>query len=206
MADFVGVDVQERTCAAVGCMNIVASQRRGRPRRFCDNCRPPTYVLRQHDPRDCLSCGVAFHPSDARQVYCSRACRPRPLHVVQAKPKRVCLRCATQDIEPDRWYCPACRRANKRDHRRRQKARLRNARVAEQVSFAAVCERDRWRCQLCRRRVSKTRPYPDPMSPSLDHVVPLADGGTHTMANAQLAHLRCNVAKSDGGTQQLALM
>jgi 5-methylcytosine-specific restriction endonuclease McrA len=49
--------------------------------------------------------------------------------------------------------------------------------------------------------------WPHPKSASLDHVVPLIDGGEHTYANVQLAHLACNVGKRDGGhPQQLALV
>lgn len=33
------------------------------------------------------------------------------------------------------------------------------------------------------------------MSVSLDHVVPLSQGGAHDPANVQLAHLTCNVRK-----------
>lgn len=37
--------------------------------------------------------------------------------------------------------------------------------------------------------------YPESLSASLDHRVPLAKGGKHSMANCQLAHLDCNVLK-----------
>ena len=35
------------------------------------------------------------------------------------------------------------------------------------------------------------------MSASLDHIVPLSQGGTHTLGNVQLAHLVCNERKHD---------
>lgn len=44
------------------------------------------------------------------------------------------------------------------------------------------------------------------MSASLDHILPLSLGGAHSMANVQLAHLSCNHTKSNGGSQQLALV
>lgn len=47
--------------------------------------------------------------------------------------------------------------------------------------------------------------YPNPLSASLDHVVPLAWGGEHTAANVQLAHLKCNVAKGARSEVQPAL-
>ena len=44
-------------------------------------------------------------------------------------------------------------------------------------------------------KVDKDLMWPDPMSASLDHIVPLSRGGTHTLDNVQLAHLACNERK-----------
>jgi 5-methylcytosine-specific restriction endonuclease McrA len=45
------------------------------------------------------------------------------------------------------------------------------------------------------------------MGPSLDHIVPVSLGGTHTWANVQLAHLRCNVSKGNRpANEQLRLV
>lgn len=108
-----------------------------------------------------------------------------------------------------RAICDTCRRwliaqhAKKGEHKRRA---LLGAPDAENVDVQRVYERDRWRCGLCRKKVDPSRKYPHPMSPSLDHVLPLGKGGGHTYANVQLAHLRCNQKKNDGGSQQLALI
>jgi 5-methylcytosine-specific restriction endonuclease McrA len=71
----------------------------------------------------------------------------------------------------------------------RRRARLKGVHV-ERVSRLAVFERDEWLCWLCEEAV-------DPAAlggrrPSLDHVVPLYQGGEHSMANVKLAHLSCN--------------
>jgi 5-methylcytosine-specific restriction endonuclease McrA len=57
-----------------------------------------------------------------------------------------------------------------------------------------VVERDLGVCQICGDPMG-TEVWPHPLSPSLDHVVPLAAGGSHTLANVQLAHLGCNLQK-----------
>lgn len=69
-----------------------------------------------------------------------------------------------------------------------------------------VFERDGWVCGLCQQPVDESLSYPDPMSVSLDHVIPLAHGGDHTKANTQCAHLDCNVTKRDriGWTREVA--
>ncbi len=69
------------------------------------------------------------------------------------------------------------------------------AHYVEPVNDIRVFERDGWVCQLCGETVNPDLRWPDPMSPSLDHVVPIARGGTHEYANVQLAHLVCNLRK-----------
>lgn len=51
-------------------------------------------------------------------------------------------------------------------------------------------------CHLCGQPVDKTLRWPHPMSPSMDHVVPIAEGGAvYDLANLRLAHFRCNLRK-----------
>lgn len=60
---------------------------------------------------------------------------------------------------------------------------------------AAVYERDAWTCGLCEEPVARDAPYPDPWSPSLDHIVPASLGGSDDPSNLRLAHLRCNLVR-----------
>lgn len=53
-------------------------------------------------------------------------------------------------------------------------------------------------CGICGQPVDKTLKYPDPMSPTVDHIIPLAKGGHPSdLSNLQLAHRKCNRLKSD---------
>lgn len=103
--------------------------------------------------------------------------------------------------------CRATRvRHARREEEHRRRARERDAFVAP-VSRLAIFQRDRWRCHLCGKAVRKTAPAPHPLSPSLDHVIPLARGGTHEPANVRTAHFLCNSIKGDrGGNEQLMLI
>ena len=95
-----------------------------------------------------------------------------------------------------------------RENGRRRRAQLRNAYVAP-VDTAAIYERDKWICQLCRKPVKRGLVSPDPGSPSIDHILPLVEGGTHEPANVQLAHLGCNRRKQRyvyGNGEQLRLL
>lgn len=78
-------------------------------------------------------------------------------------------------------------------------ARLRRAAkratTVELIVAREVFERDHWICQLCGEPVDGDLGYPNAMSASLDHRIPLAKGGTHVWENVQLAHLVCNRSK-----------
>lgn len=65
------------------------------------------------------------------------------------------------------------------------------------VSRIRVFERDGWVCGICHVRVDSSVVWPAPGSAVLDHIVPLAKGGEHSMGNVQLAHAKCNNIKSD---------
>lgn len=67
----------------------------------------------------------------------------------------------------------------------------------EPIQLALVWERDAGMCWICSRPVDLDAKFPAPLSRSLDHVIPLAKGGTHTFGNVATAHLRCNISKKD---------
>lgn len=81
------------------------------------------------------------------------------------------------------------RRANYQ-RRRAQKRMV----PTEHVPLDVVRKRDLGICQLCGDPIG-AEAWPHLLSPSLDHVIPLALGGSHTLANVQLAHLGCNLQK-----------
>jgi 5-methylcytosine-specific restriction endonuclease McrA len=63
------------------------------------------------------------------------------------------------------------------------------------VDRLAILERDRWRCRLCGQPIDRSLPGRHPLSASVDHIVPISQGGPHTEENMQAAHLCCNSAK-----------
>lgn len=50
-------------------------------------------------------------------------------------------------------------------------------------------------CALCGMPLDKSLKYPDPMSISIDHIIPVAMGGRSTLDNLQPTHLICNKEK-----------
>ena len=53
-------------------------------------------------------------------------------------------------------------------------------------------------CGICGKDVDKSLAYPHPLSPVIDHIIPLSKGGhASNMDNLQLSHMGCNRAKSN---------
>lgn len=53
-------------------------------------------------------------------------------------------------------------------------------------------------CGICGRPVDFSIKTPDPLSPCIDHIIPIAKGGhPSSLDNLQLSHFSCNRQKSD---------
>jgi 5-methylcytosine-specific restriction endonuclease McrA len=80
------------------------------------------------------------------------------------------------------------------ENTRARRARQRGAPRVEKIDRAAIIARDQSICHLCGLVVP-------PEEMSLDHLIPLARGGSHTADNLAVAHLVCNKKR---GTKPLA--
>lgn len=175
---------------------------------------------------ECEMCEVAFVTPDRDRTTCSTQCAKR-LSWRRSNEKRrsewdqsargcpVCF----ADFRPtgplQRYCTDACmKRARRRRERlsgtrsetHRQRA-LRYGRRYERVSPRAVFERDGWTCHLCRKPVPRDKKAPHPLSPTLDHIIPMSvPGGDHVYENVRTAHFRCNSLRGTGGTVQLLLI
>lgn len=70
-----------------------------------------------------------------------------------------------------------------------------------------IAERDRWTCAICGKRVNRRLRHPAPLCASLDHVIPVSEGGTSDVWNLRLTHLQCNLSRGNrGGGEQLAML
>lgn len=83
----------------------------------------------------------------------------------------------------------------RRDAYHRRRAQKRATFTGDPVIRTEIAARDGFVCGICSGLVDMSLVWPEPWSPSLDHIFPLSRGGVHAPANVQLAHLRCNVAK-----------
>jgi len=174
--------------------------------------------------RPCESCGEAIVPKSLGLVprwcstFCSEVARgarfAEPLPAVMCAlpgcdvefiPNRHGVRCCSERHGQVLWNRES--RADGRQKseawgpRRRENWQRRRALKlgldAERIDNAVIFDRDKWCCGICSKRVDSALAWPDPMSASLDHILPLSKGGSHVPANVQLAHLGCNVRKGN---------
>ncbi len=156
----------------------------------------------------CSVCGQPFPDGPRRAMACSSACSEwsRRFPGVPRDRSRTCPVCGLAFIGTTMAtkYCSTdCMWAVNKGQRR---ARMVGAKC-EPISRVAIFERDGWRCGLCGKRINKRLKSPHPLSASLDHIVPLSQGGDHVRTNVQASHLRCNLSKNDrGGGEQLLLI
>ena len=190
----------------------------------CRSCaRPPTLV-------PCAKCGTPFWPlaggaSHAR-AYCV-SCRARVkrgmgrisgeerrlrrlaraaarreslMRARRANPRH-CLWCHAEFVPENSQKSYCCREHQNRAKSVRRKARLRGA-GGDPLSIGELYERDGGVCHLCGGIVDRDLRWPAGGSASIDHVLPLSLGGRDAPDNLKLAHLVCNLRKSDMGAQR----
>jgi DNA-directed RNA polymerase subunit RPC12/RpoP len=145
----------------------------------------------------CTLCGTGYFSVTATSKACPQ-CRNRLSISTKRKKLRVgrCAWCGVQysanGFNAARRFCSD--KCNDAYNNKIRRARNRAAYVAP-VLMDDIVTRDQHACQLCGKRVLAKHKYPHPLSASLDHILPIAAGGTHEPKNVQLAHLRCNLAK-----------
>lgn len=196
----------ERRCAQCGMkLNMLQV---GTACRFCSmKCARAARRSLKGTVRQCVVCGAEFEPYQREQSCCSQRCGSIKAMRTQKErgiPTRsmICTRCGKTFEVPQytgavRWVmCPSCRRECDRDRCRRRRTLTADL-LMDEIIDHEVFERDRWICQLCGEPVSPECRWPDPLSPSIDHIVPLSMGGEHSIDNVQLAHLGCNSRKGN---------
>ncbi|WP_182520076.1 HNH endonuclease [Ochrobactrum sp. RH2CCR150] len=159
----------------------------------------------------CSECGKRFDTQNISVSFCSQECRGN-----WARSRAIQARSVRVDIDRSERECPECGKRfipeygrahakycsdkcswknNKRRSKARRRARTRGA-TNDNFDPIEILKRDRWRCQLCGTKTPRRlRGSTDPRAPELDHIIPLAMGGSHTRANTQCACRQCNGAK-----------
>lgn len=120
-------------------------------------------------PKKCKICGEEFYSVYPTKIYCSDKCRRKARE--SRVNKSIRRRCHGYGVFYDNT-----------------------------ITNDAVFMRDGYVCQICGKpcdTTDKSWGHCGPMSPSVDHIIPLVSGGTHTWDNVQCAHVICNSYKRD---------
>lgn len=126
---------------------------------------------------DCKRCGGKIPEPGRSRDYCSNKCR--------------------NDVKCE--YNSEYRKENPHvvlNGGHRYRARKRGATV-EDVDVREVYDRGDWICHICGDHINVAAKWPEPLSASVDHVIPLSKGGAHSYENCKPSHLVCNMRKND---------
>lgn len=123
----------------------------------------------------CPECGVRFRSGNPKKLYCSTKCSNRAM-----------------------WRRKSRRRGNQSTHVAR--AKRYGVEYDRSITLNRLIERDGMTCYLCGKTCTKDDNRwgsfgPD--YPTIDHVIPLSKGGTHTWDNVRVACGICNELKGD---------
>lgn len=173
-------------------------------------CSPECYQLAQRTLkgtiRECVICGANFEPHHKEQKCCSKPCQMKATHAaIHSKTKmKTCERCGAEySVIISSYgcakYCETCKLELYGSNGPYNRAKKWGVEY-EAIDKLKVFRRDRWTCGICGERVNPSLRYPDPMSASLDHIVPISCGGGHIWSNVQCAHLGCNSSKYNKAT------
>lgn len=87
--------------------------------------------------------------------------------------------------------------SNKKHADHRRKTIKANGKVDWSITLKKLVKRDNNICHICGHAVNMKSHYNSDFYGSIDHVIPLSKGGTHSWDNVKLAHRKCNCEKRD---------
>lgn len=127
---------------------------------------------------------------------------------------QTCLHCGN-DFRPKRYtqkYCCSKCSSKAYDYRKRETRikRMKENGLFENISLPRLFKRDKGVCHLCGEQCNYDDYIMDGTTyivgnthPSIDHVIPISKGGTHTWDNVKLAHMNCNTNKSNDSNLEM---
>lgn len=133
----------------------------------------------------CRNCGESFS-GYGYSNFCSDVCRYVAAHGDRSTLHwHTCKTCKVSFCAPQETRAYCSKRCLWRKPRRWRK------------HAEAVHNRDAWTCWLCGTPTSPKWTFGDPLSPTLDHLIPRSQGGTDGPDNLATAHAICNALRSD---------
>ena len=125
------------------------------------------------------------------------------------KQERECPSCFSIYVPTSKQQVYCSKECAKREQNRRKEITRRhklreNGKVDYSITLSKVIKKNKSVCAICGGIVNKKVHSNHDDYPSIDHIIPVTKGGTHTWDNVQLAHRRCNNLKRDIIPEELA--
>ena len=158
----------------------------------------------------CKLCGKQFIGKRPSTTYCSKTCFNRMGHGKGAyKQKRMatCIVCGKEfeTLRDDAATCSRnCRMWRDRVERNGRYNDLKaKGQFDHSVTLNNVYDKFNGQCAMCKRKLTFDCSCVADEYPSIDHIIPISKGGTHTWNNVQLLCRKCNYTKSDTLVDQI---
>ena len=160
--------------------------------------------------RTCANCGVVFRAKHENHRFCSAECQYESAlrehherNVARFIPVlSVCPHCgnlfSTTFRSQAKQYCSerCAERASEKRQKVKRKEQMQQAFV-EPVGLKTTYRNYGGVCAICGLPVPKTTESENQWAATVDHIIPLSQGGMHSKSNCQLAHRLCNSIKLD---------
>lgn len=67
----------------------------------------------------------------------------------------------------------------------------------DDIDHLTLFELHGWTCWICKGTINRYLRFPNFMAATVEHIIPISKGGTHTWDNVAPAHAKCNFEKND---------
>ena len=192
------------------------------PQLYCDRRCQSAVVLEKRKAektitRNCKECEGEYSTSNHKQVYCSSECRysyQKRESLSKAKEfykslypdglkHKICEWCNEELVVPaqktlaSRRYHEDCSIEAQRARYRIKSTKRRTQMLPQRIAADQVVREYGSSCHICGEEIDLSLPRTSRMGLTIDHVIPLAKGGSDEMDNLKPAHWICNNRKSD---------
>lgn len=186
------------------CDNIY--EKEGRSNYCSSNCREKQYEKDKNKGRkirfykvNCDYCKTK-KLSKIKRRYCSEQCADKHYEIKRRNRKRKlkkCKMCKSWHTKKGMYCSVYCgKKAHKHNSSQRMILARKNGQFDADIDIYKLIERDGGRCYLCGDDVLFSYHYNDPKYPTVEHVIPITKGGTHSWDNVKVACRECNTRKS----------
>lgn len=194
------------------------SELKDRNRKYCsEECK----IKHKTKEYICHHCNNKFN-STREKKYCSKECqleagrinmrkRLKNKFISEIKECKYCGKHFATEYKKSKTYCSdECKRKmnnllSKLHDGKRAERIQRNGEIHNDITLKKLYKKHNGLCSICGEKcdyedysISKEGYFiANSNYPSIDHIIPIAKGGTHTWNNVQLAHRICNSIKND---------